>query len=63
MNDWPMLGHAAGSLTNRYVHHLDSVLVSAADKVATTIHGMMTDHSKVSHDDVTAGKRPAPQLL
>lgn len=37
-----MLGHAAGSVTSRYVHHLDSVLVAAADKVARTIHGMMT---------------------
>lgn len=37
-----MLGHAAGSVTSRYVHHLDSVLIAAADKVARTIHGMMT---------------------
>jgi integrase len=37
-----MLGHAAGSVTSRYVHHLDSVLVAAADKVARAIHGMMT---------------------
>jgi integrase len=37
-----MLGHVAGSVTSRYVHHLDSVLVSAADKVAGTIHGCMT---------------------
>lgn len=38
-----MLGHAAGSVTSRYVHHLDSVLIAAADKVAKAIHGMMTD--------------------
>jgi integrase len=37
-----MLGHAAGSVTSRYVHHLDSVLVTAADKVARTIYGYMT---------------------
>lgn len=37
-----MLGHAAGSVTGRYVHHLDSVLIAAADKVARTIHGYMT---------------------
>lgn len=37
-----LLGHAAGSVTSRYVHHLDSVLVAAADKVARAIHGMMT---------------------
>jgi len=37
-----MLGHAAGSVTSRYVHHLDSVLIAAADKVARAIHAQMT---------------------
>jgi integrase len=37
-----MLGHAAGSVTSRYVHHLDSVLIAAADKVAHAIHDYMT---------------------
>ena len=37
-----MLGHTAGAVTSRYVHHLDSVLVAAADKVSKAIHGMMT---------------------
>lgn len=37
-----MLGHAAGSVTSRYVHHLDSVLITAADKVAGAILRMMT---------------------
>ena len=37
-----MLGHAAGTVTSRYVHHLDSVLVAAADKVARAIHAQMT---------------------
>jgi integrase len=37
-----LLGHAAGSVTSRYVHHLDSVLVAGANKVAATIYGMMT---------------------
>jgi integrase len=37
-----MLGHAAGTVTSRYVHHLDAVLIAAADKVARTIHGFMT---------------------
>lgn len=37
-----MLGHASGSVTSRYVHHLDSVLIAAADKVARAIHGQMT---------------------
>lgn len=36
-----MLGHAAGSVTSRYIHHLDSVLINAADRVATTIRGYM----------------------
>jgi integrase len=38
-----MLGHSAGSITSRYVHHLDTVLVAATDKVAKAIHEMMTD--------------------
>lgn len=37
-----MLGHSAGSVTQRYIHHLDSVLIAAADKVATAISGFMT---------------------
>lgn len=37
-----LLGHAAGSVTSRYIHHLDSVLLAAADKVATVIRGHMT---------------------
>lgn len=36
-----LLGHAAGSVTSRYVHHLDAVLIAAADRVAGTIHGYM----------------------
>ncbi|MER9234161.1 hypothetical protein NKI56_19025 [Mesorhizobium sp. M0622] len=36
-----MLGHAAGTITSRYIHHLDSVLISAADNVAATIQAMM----------------------
>ena len=41
-----LLGHAAGSVTSRYVHHLDSVLVAAADKVAGAIYEMMTTDPK-----------------
>lgn len=37
-----MLGHAGGSVTSRYIHHLDSVLVAAADKVAREIHRQMS---------------------
>ncbi|MCK0196884.1 tyrosine-type recombinase/integrase [Ancylobacter sp. 6x-1] len=32
-----LLGHAAGTVTSRYVHHLDSVLVAAADRVTDAI--------------------------
>ena len=32
-----LLGHAAGSITSRYIHHLDAVLIAAADRVARTI--------------------------
>lgn len=40
-----MLGHAAGTVTSRYVHHLDAVLIAAADKVARTVQGYMTGES------------------
>jgi integrase len=36
-----MLGHAAGSVTSRYVHHLDCVLVAAADRVTERIEGFL----------------------
>ncbi len=36
-----MLGHATHSTTGRYVHHLDSALIAAADKVAGQIATMM----------------------
>ena len=37
-----LLGHAAGTVTSRYVHHLDEVLIAAADRVAQAIFDMMT---------------------
>lgn len=37
-----MLGHAVRSVTGRYVHHLDSALIAAADRVARTIQTYMT---------------------
>ena len=37
-----MLGHSQGTVTSRYIHHLDGVLVAAADKVARTIYRQMT---------------------
>lgn len=32
-----MLGHAGSTVTSRYVHHLDSVLIAAADRVSAKI--------------------------
>jgi integrase len=40
-----LLGHASGTVTGRYTHILDSVLIAAADHVASTIHGYMTDEA------------------
>ncbi|MER2520219.1 MAG: tyrosine-type recombinase/integrase [Bdellovibrionales bacterium] len=38
-----LLGHSTGSMTSRYVHKLDAVLIAAADKVAEAVWGMMED--------------------
>lgn len=40
-----LLGHAAGNVTQRYVHHLDTVLIAAANKVSGEIERMMTGKS------------------
>jgi integrase len=37
-----MLGHGTHTITGRYLHHLDSALRAAADKVAGEIAAMMT---------------------
>lgn len=36
-----LLGHASGTVTGRYTHVLDSVLIAAADHLAKTVHGYM----------------------
>src|SRR5262249_5277942 len=36
-----MLGHSRGTVTSRYVHSVDAVLVAAADAVAAHIAGAM----------------------
>ncbi|MFC4352133.1 hypothetical protein ACFOW6_11325 [Fodinicurvata halophila] len=36
------LSRVEGSVTSRYVHHLDEVLVAAANRVAEVIFSMMT---------------------
>ena len=41
-----LLGHAAGSVTSRYIHHLDSALTAAADRVASEILLMMIPKMK-----------------
>jgi integrase len=37
-----MLGHTAATITGRYVHHLDAVLLAAADKVAEAVREQMS---------------------
>lgn len=37
-----MLGHAGSTMTSRYVHHLDAVLIMAADKVSEHIAASMS---------------------
>ena len=36
-----MLGHAGSTVTSRYVHHLDAVLIAAADRVSEAIAASM----------------------
>lgn len=36
-----LLGHRAGTVTSKYVHHLDETLIAAADKVAAEIKRQM----------------------
>ncbi len=38
-----LLGHSAANVTQRYVHHLDAVLIAAAEKVSGEVHRMMTE--------------------
>jgi integrase len=40
-----MLGHAGGTITSKYVHRLDSVLVAAANKVCGEVYRQMTGAS------------------
>jgi integrase len=46
-----MLGHGTHTITGRYLHHLDSALLAAADKVAAEIAAMMV------------GQRPSAQIV
>ena len=38
-----MLGHSTGTVTARYIHKLDAVLIAAADQVAGAIHTLASD--------------------
>ncbi len=49
-----MLGHAAGSVTGRYVHIVDTVLVAAASRVAARIDAAMAGDA----GEVLAFRRP-----
>ena len=37
-----LLGHASGTVTGRYTHVLDTVLIAAADRVAQAVLAYMT---------------------
>lgn len=41
-----MLGHAGHGVTSQYIHHLDAVLIAAADRVAMQIAGAMSAAEK-----------------
>jgi hypothetical protein len=40
-----LLGQRSGNVTRRYIHHLDSALVAAADRVSAHIQASMSDAS------------------
>ncbi|MBC9207533.1 tyrosine-type recombinase/integrase [Roseomonas aerophila] len=43
-----MIGHSSGTITGRYVHHLDAVLIAAADRVAEEIRKQMAGKARAS---------------
>jgi integrase len=43
-----MLGHQSSSVTSRYIHHLDTVLLAAADKVAAQIQDWFAAGERMS---------------
>ncbi|NDB70218.1 MAG: site-specific integrase, partial [Methylocystaceae bacterium] len=44
-----LIGHRKGSVTSKYAHHADAVLLKAADTVADQICGLMRDDTIVSN--------------
>jgi integrase len=53
-----VIGHASGSVTARYVHHLDAALIAAADRISRSIYRMM----KGDAGDLIAFPTAAPAL-
>lgn len=41
-----LIGHSSGSMTSRYVHRLDAVLIAAADKIAGEIKRQMSGRDR-----------------
>jgi hypothetical protein len=45
-----MLGQKSESVTRRYIHHLDRVLIAAADRVSAHIFAAMTGSEETDGD-------------
>ncbi|WP_044335646.1 tyrosine-type recombinase/integrase [Sphingomonas hengshuiensis] len=43
-----MLGHSSSTITGRYIHQLDAVLIAAADRVANAVFEMMCAPAKIA---------------
>jgi hypothetical protein len=46
-----LLGHASGTVTGRYTHVLDAVLIAAADRVAQTVQDYITGEHTEGHQE------------
>jgi len=49
-----LLGHASGTVTGRYTHVLDTVLIAAADHVAATVQSYMSGDGVEQQDQQAA---------
>jgi integrase len=49
-----LIGHRNGSVTSRYAHHADAVLLAAADVIANQIASMMSPEQPLSVKDHVA---------
>ena len=47
-----LIGHRGGSITSRYTHHADAVLLAAADQVAGRIMDLMSQHKPAETSNV-----------